>query len=212
MMMARDADHGDHVALRNGEGDWRERMLSDGSVWIDLQDASEPALAELEARFGFHRLALEDAASELQRPKVDRYDDYLVMQTLSQGMDRLAPTLVRLLVEITGVKGILARTDPKVLNNANTMQAVFRAAHTCEADVIGTEWRRQPLPTACTKVPTMLVPDELRLLNFLAQDYYRGAGAIVDAGSFLGGSTVALAEGLRRWCSSHGIDTDSTGG
>jgi 23S rRNA (cytosine1962-C5)-methyltransferase len=45
---------------------------------------------------------------------VDRYDDYLVMQTLSQGMDRLAPTLVRLLVEITGAKGILARNDPKV--------------------------------------------------------------------------------------------------
>jgi len=45
---------------------------------------------------------------------VDRYGDYLVMQTLSQGMDRLAPTLVRLLVEITGAAGILARNDPKV--------------------------------------------------------------------------------------------------
>ena len=45
---------------------------------------------------------------------VDRYADYLVMQTLSQGMDRLAPTLVKLLVEITGAKGILARNDPKV--------------------------------------------------------------------------------------------------
>jgi 23S rRNA (cytosine1962-C5)-methyltransferase len=45
---------------------------------------------------------------------VDRYDDYLVMQTLSQGMDRLAPTLVELLVGITGAKGILARNDPKV--------------------------------------------------------------------------------------------------
>jgi 23S rRNA (cytosine1962-C5)-methyltransferase len=45
---------------------------------------------------------------------VDRYDDYLVMQTLSQGMDRLAPTLVALLAEITGAKGILARNDPKV--------------------------------------------------------------------------------------------------
>jgi 23S rRNA (cytosine1962-C5)-methyltransferase len=45
---------------------------------------------------------------------VDRYDDYLVMQTLSQGMDRLTPTLVGLLVELTGAKGILARNDPKV--------------------------------------------------------------------------------------------------
>ena len=45
---------------------------------------------------------------------VDRYGDYLVMQMLSQGMDRLAPRLVKLLVEITGAKGILARNDPKV--------------------------------------------------------------------------------------------------
>jgi len=45
---------------------------------------------------------------------VDRYGDYLVMQTLSQGMDRLAPELVTLLVAITGAKGILARNDPKV--------------------------------------------------------------------------------------------------
>jgi 23S rRNA (cytosine1962-C5)-methyltransferase len=45
---------------------------------------------------------------------VDRYGDYLVMQALSQGMDRLAPMLVRLLVEITGARGILARNDPKV--------------------------------------------------------------------------------------------------
>ena len=45
---------------------------------------------------------------------VDRSGEYLVMQTLSQGVDRLAPTLVRLLVEITGAKGVLARNDPKV--------------------------------------------------------------------------------------------------
>lgn len=93
---------------------------------------------------------------------------------------------------------IRKRTDPKVLKNANTVQAVFRVPHSNEAAIIGTKWRQQPLPTACTKVPTMLLSDELRLLNFLAQDVYRGAGAIVDAGSFLGGSTVALAEGLRR--------------
>jgi 23S rRNA (cytosine1962-C5)-methyltransferase len=45
---------------------------------------------------------------------VDRYGDYLVIQTLSQGMDRLSPTIVKLLVEITGAKGVLARNDPKV--------------------------------------------------------------------------------------------------
>ena len=45
---------------------------------------------------------------------VDRYGDYLVMQALSQGMDRLTPELVPLLVELTEAKGVLARNDPKV--------------------------------------------------------------------------------------------------
>lgn len=45
---------------------------------------------------------------------VDRYGDYLVLQALSQGMDRLVPTLVPMLVELTGAKGVLARNDPKV--------------------------------------------------------------------------------------------------
>ena len=45
---------------------------------------------------------------------VDRYDDVLVLQALSRGMDRLVPTLVPMLVELTGARGILARNDPKV--------------------------------------------------------------------------------------------------
>ncbi|HEV2722269.1 MAG TPA: class I SAM-dependent methyltransferase, partial [Thermoanaerobaculia bacterium] len=95
------------------------------------------------------------------------------------------------------------RTDPALRKNANTFQAVFRRPESLEANVIGTEWRRKPVPAACTSVPTMLVPDELRLLNHLAEEVYRGDGAIVDGGAFLGGSTVALADGLlrnpRRW-------------
>lgn len=59
-------------------------------------------------------------------------------------------------------------------------------------------WRARPLPKACAGVPTMLIPDELRLLEFLAEEVWQGEGLIVDAGCFLGGSTVALASGLRR--------------
>jgi hypothetical protein len=60
------------------------------------------------------------------------------------------------------------------------------------------EWRQRALPDACAGVPTMLIPDELRLLEYLTEDCYRGEGAIVDAGCFLGGSTLALASGLRK--------------
>lgn len=45
---------------------------------------------------------------------VDRYGDRLVLQALSQGMDRLTPALVPLLVELTGAQGVLARNDPRV--------------------------------------------------------------------------------------------------
>ena len=45
---------------------------------------------------------------------VDRYDAWLVVQALSQGMDRLLPEIVPMLAELTGARGILARNDPKV--------------------------------------------------------------------------------------------------
>jgi 23S rRNA (cytosine1962-C5)-methyltransferase len=45
---------------------------------------------------------------------VDRYGDYLVVQTLSQGMDRLLPDIVSMLIACLAPTGILARNDPKV--------------------------------------------------------------------------------------------------
>jgi 23S rRNA (cytosine1962-C5)-methyltransferase len=45
---------------------------------------------------------------------VDRYDENLVVQTLSQGMDRLLPTVTAMLVDLLGPAGILARNDPRV--------------------------------------------------------------------------------------------------
>jgi 23S rRNA (cytosine1962-C5)-methyltransferase len=45
---------------------------------------------------------------------VDRYGEYLVVQALSQGIDRLMPAIAALLVELLAPAGILARNDPKV--------------------------------------------------------------------------------------------------
>lgn len=45
---------------------------------------------------------------------VDRYGDYLVIQALSQGIDRRTPEIVAALVELVRPKGILARNDPRV--------------------------------------------------------------------------------------------------
>jgi SAM-dependent methyltransferase len=89
------------------------------------------------------------------------------------------------------------RTDMTLVRNANTFQAVFQRPMRDHATWVEAA-RERPLPAAVSDVPTMLVPDELRLLHYLAEERYTGDGAIVDAGCFLGGSTVALADGLRR--------------
>jgi 23S rRNA (cytosine1962-C5)-methyltransferase len=45
---------------------------------------------------------------------VDRYERWLVVQTLSQASDALKPQLVALLLELVGPEGILERNDPRV--------------------------------------------------------------------------------------------------
>jgi len=44
---------------------------------------------------------------------VDRYGEYLVVQALSQGMDRLLPLVVATLGDLLAPRGILARNDPR---------------------------------------------------------------------------------------------------
>ncbi len=45
---------------------------------------------------------------------VDRYGDVLVLQSLSQGIEKHLPAIVEALVELAAPAGILARNDPKV--------------------------------------------------------------------------------------------------
>jgi hypothetical protein len=58
-------------------------------------------------------------------------------------------------------------------------------------------WDAAAPPDAVLKPETMLSVAERRLLFWLGAEHARGDGAVVDAGCFVGGSTVALAEGLR---------------
>lgn len=64
-------------------------------------------------------------------------------------------------------------------------------------ELIRRPWRDAPYARTATGIPTMLSKAERRLLYGLARDYASGAGAIVDAGCFLGGSTASLLSGLR---------------
>lgn len=58
-------------------------------VWVALKDASEDELAKMQAEFGLHDLAVEDARHGHQRPKIEEYDDELfaVLHTVEIGAD-----------------------------------------------------------------------------------------------------------------------------
>ena len=95
------------------------RMLSHGDA-----PAGEALIRQrLHAAIDFRRALRLDAtayrlvhgeADLLPSLVVDRYGDWLVVQTLSQGMDRLLPSIVAMLQDALAPKGILARNDPRV--------------------------------------------------------------------------------------------------
>ncbi len=121
---------------------------------------------------------------------VDRYGDYLVMQALSQGMDRLTPTLARLLVELTEAKGVLARNDPKVRLLEGLEQKV-EVVHGAVPESIATRegsvtydvdpWRGQK---------TGLFLDQRENRQAAARYAH---GALLDCFSYHGGFALALA-------------------
>lgn len=59
-------------------------------------------------------------------------------------------------------------------------------------------WADTHVPDSVALVPSMLTHEELQYLIWLGQTTYSASGAIVDLGPWLGSSTAALAEGLRR--------------
>ena len=122
---------------------------------------------------------------------VDRYADYLVLQALSQGMDRLVSAIVPLLVDLTGAKGVLARNDPRVRLLEGLEQkvellhgevpetiAVREGAITYQAD-----------PRRGQKTGLFLDQRE----NREAAGRY-AHGALLDCFSYNGGFALALAE------------------
>ncbi len=94
------------------------RMLSSGEAPGDMALIRR----RLEAAVAFRTsLAIDATAFRLVHGEadllpsliVDRYGDYLVVQALSQGMDRLMPELTAALEDLLHPRGILARNDPR---------------------------------------------------------------------------------------------------
>jgi 23S rRNA (cytosine1962-C5)-methyltransferase len=124
------AGPGDIVAVRNRRGQiLGQALYSDRSqIAIRMLTRGEaPADAalirrRLETAIQFRSTLQIDAsayrlihgeADLLPSLIVDRYGDCLVVQTLSQGMEKLTPSIVDALNAIVAPRGILARNDPR---------------------------------------------------------------------------------------------------
>ena len=125
------AGRGEVVEVRDGRGALLGRALSSSESQITLRmltrDDTPVDRAFWKARLASaiavrDRLGLDATAMRLVHGEadllpslvVDRYDDVLVVQTLSQGTDAQRETIVSLLVELLRPRGVLLRNDPKV--------------------------------------------------------------------------------------------------
>src|ERR1044071_7787881 len=59
-------------------------------------------------------------------------------------------------------------------------------------------WKNIALPDAVTGMRSMLTLEEKQYLTWLTSETFEGWGAVVDLGPWLGSSSAALAEGLKR--------------
>jgi 23S rRNA (cytosine1962-C5)-methyltransferase len=125
------ATGGDRVIVRNGRGrTLGHAFYSDRSqIALRMLTRGDDAPADdalirrrIEAAIAFRQtLAIDASAFRLIHGEadllpslvVDRYGDYLVVQMLSQGTDRLMPLIVSTLRDIARPAGILARNDPR---------------------------------------------------------------------------------------------------
>ena len=121
---------------------------------------------------------------------VDRYGDYLVVQALSQGVDRLMPELTPLLVDLLHPAGILARNDPRVRLLEGLEQRVDVLHGTVPDQIEVREGQVSYLVDPYRGQKTGLFLDQ-RENRFAAARYARGR--LLDAFSYNGGFALALA-------------------
>ncbi|MDQ3070717.1 MAG: class I SAM-dependent rRNA methyltransferase [Acidobacteriota bacterium] len=201
------AEGGDLVAVKAGNGRvLGHAMFSDQSL-ITLRMISRGEAAplktwlrdRLKAAIAYRDLLGIDATAFrlahgegdlLPSLIVDRYDDVLVIQALSQGMAARQDEIVAALVELTGARGILARNDPKV-RELEGLPRVIEVVHgDVPESVIVREGRVEMDVDLRHGQKTGMFLDQ-RENHAAAASYTRGR--VLDAFSYQGGFALACA-------------------
>ncbi|PPK70108.1 magnesium/cobalt transporter CorA [Actinokineospora auranticolor] len=84
------------------------RRRGEGFVWIGLHEPDAEQIQGVAETFGLHELAVEDAVSAHQRPKLDRYDDnlFMVLKTVRY-VEHESPTTANEIVETGEIMAFL---------------------------------------------------------------------------------------------------------
>jgi 23S rRNA (cytosine1962-C5)-methyltransferase len=91
----------------------RGEQVADAALWRQRLESAIRFRESLHIGASAYRV-VHGEADLLPSLIVDRYGDWLVLQALSQGIDRRAAEITVMLVDLLAPKGILARNDPKV--------------------------------------------------------------------------------------------------
>jgi magnesium transporter len=86
------------------------RRRREGFVWIGLYEPGEEQLQGIAEVFGLHELAVEDAVTAHQRPKLDRYDEtlFMVLKTVRY-IEHESPTTANEIVETGEIMAFLGK-------------------------------------------------------------------------------------------------------
>ncbi len=182
-------------ALFSNESEITLRMICHGAAAPGTQFVRDRLAAAIAFR---ESLALDATAYRLVHGEadrlpsliVDRYGDYLVVQALSQGIDRRLPEITAALVDIVQPKGVLARNDPRVrlLEGLEQRVEVLYGDVPDRIEVREGAVRYQVDPWHGQKTGLFLDQRENREA---AMRYARGR--LLDAFSYNGGFALALA-------------------
>lgn len=130
-------------------------------------------------------------ADELPSLIVDRYGDYLVVQTLSQGTERHKEVLVDLLNELYAPKGILERNDPRVRLLEGLDQRVSVLSGEVPDEIVA---RENGILFACDLKKAQKTGSFLdqRENHWAARTY--ATGEVLDCFSYQGGFALTIAD------------------